>query len=190
VSVTAALVIASALVPEGLTVEGWGAAARRTARLSFLLFLAAYLARPWAALAPGALSRGCLRHRRSLGLGFATAHGFHFAMLTAVGLAKQEWPSLQTLILGGFGYVVVVAMAATSNDAAVRALGGRRWKQLHRFGVHYLWLIFMLSYLTRTLSNPGFYAPLLLLALVAAGIRALAWRAARTLRVAPAGSPA
>lgn len=190
VSVTALLVIASALLPEGLTLEGWSAAARRTARLSFLLFLAVYLARPWVNLAPGTFTRGCLRQRRALGLGFATAHGFHFVMLTAVGVAKHEWPGLQSLIFGGGGYVLVLAMALTSNDAAVRALGGVRWKRLHRFGIHYLWFIFTLSYLTRTLSNPGFYAPFLLLALGAAAVRLVAWRFSRRPRAVPAGSPA
>lgn len=43
------------------------------------------------------------------------------------------------------------AMAATSNDAAMRALG-RNWKRLHTFGIHTLWLIFTLSYSLRLLD--------------------------------------
>ena len=188
VSVTALLVIASALLPQGLTLEGWSAAARRTARLSFLIFLVVYLARPWVTLAPGSISRWCLRQRRSLGLGFATAHGFHFVMLAAVGVAKHAWPALPTLLFGGFGYVVVVAMAATSSDAAVRALGASRWKRLHRFGIHYLWLIFTLSYLTRATSNPRFFGPLLLLALGAALLRVAAFWVSRGPRPIAAAS--
>ena len=42
-------------------------------------------------------------------------------------------------------------MAATSSDAAVRMLGTRRWRNLHRFGLYYLWIVFTVTYLRTSL---------------------------------------
>jgi DMSO/TMAO reductase YedYZ heme-binding membrane subunit len=76
------------------------------------------------------------------------------------------------LLLGGLGYVVLLALVLTSNDAAVKRLGAR-WKTLHRFGVHYLWLIFTLTYLGRIAEpNPSSQSYVLFaLALGAAALR-------------------
>jgi hypothetical protein len=37
-------------------------------------------------------------------------------------------------------------MAATSSDAAFRALGRARWQALHRTGAWYLWFIFAFTF--------------------------------------------
>lgn len=53
------------------------------------------------------------------------------------------------ITLGFTGFVLLIPLAATSTNAMVRRLGGKRWRQLHRLGyiaacavvLHYLWLV-------------------------------------------------
>ena len=80
---------------------------------------------------------------------------------------------------GGLAYAKIYLMALTSNDASQRALG-KGWKWLHRIGIHYIWLIFAISYLSRAIhADPTYHvegrllAPLFLAALV---LRLYAWR--------------
>lgn len=87
---------------------------------------------------------------------------------------------------GGFAYVLIAAMAATSSDRAVARLGPRRWRRLHTLGAWYVWIVFAQSYAPRALENP-FYVPFALAVLAAAGLRALT--CARAMRRTPAASP-
>lgn len=129
-------------------VEGWQLAARWTARIGFPLFLIAYLGGTLVRLAPAGWSRALARDRRWWGLGFAACHTVHLiALLTFLRIASES-RTLASLVPGGLGYVLLYAMALTSNDAAMRGLG-RNWKRLHRLGIHYLWLIFTLAYAGR-----------------------------------------
>jgi DMSO/TMAO reductase YedYZ heme-binding membrane subunit len=122
-------------------------ATRHTARWSFLWFLAAFAARPlhqtfggvWTAL---------LRQRRYVGLGFAYAHTIHAMSFVWLIAATPVSRPLTVYIVGGTGYVMMWLMAATSNDAAMRALG-RSWKRLHSTGIWLLWFIFIASYAGR-----------------------------------------
>ncbi len=123
-------------------------AARYTARTSFALFLVVYLAGPLATLKPGLNTRNIARDRRWWGLAFAAAHFIHLAALIRFFIVSGEDPKLLTVVGGGFGYVVLAAMAATSSDRAQRALG-RWWGRLHTFGLHYLWFVFAFSYFGR-----------------------------------------
>ena len=122
--------------------------ARYTARASFALFLIVYLAGPLATLKPSPAARRVARHRRWWGLAFAAAHFVHLAALIRFFVASGEEPSPITVVGGGFGYVLLAAMIATSNDRAQRALGAY-WGQLHTLGLHYLWSVFAFSYFGR-----------------------------------------
>lgn len=153
----------------GQGIEGLVMAARYTARIAFVLFLVVFLARP---LARAFNAPVLLRERRGLGLAFAGAHFTHLAALTAVLVALGEPPGLLTAVFGGFGYVVLLAMALTSTDAARRAMG-RAWTVLHRFGVFYLWFIFAVTYLRRVMARPDMAEYWVLLAIALA---ALIWR--------------
>lgn len=123
-------------------------AARYTARASFALFLIVYLAGPLVTLKPGEVTRGIARDRRWWGLAFAAAHFIHLAALIRFFVVSGEEPKLLTVVGGGFGYVVLAAMAATSTDRAQRVLGSW-WNRLHTFGLHYLWFVFAFSYFGR-----------------------------------------
>jgi DMSO/TMAO reductase YedYZ heme-binding membrane subunit len=180
-----ALGLASGAAPD----ERWQHAARYTARLAFLLFLPVYVASSWHRLAPGAASRFVLRGRRSFGLAFATAHTVHLCALTTYQISVRQWPDAVTLIVGGGAFAVMFAMVATSSDAAVRRLG-RRWRQIHALGIHWLWFVFSFSYAGRVAEGRLAFAPLLAAALAGLGLRLAAARARARRRAAPAGEAA
>lgn len=139
------------LIAAILPIDGWELAARWTARVGFPLFLLVYLASSLARLWPGGWRKSVLRDRRFWGLGFAACHTVHlFALAKFLKLGHQTREP-QTLIPGALAYVLLYAMAATSSDAAMRKLG-RNWKRLHTAGIHYLWLIFTLTYAIRVVD--------------------------------------
>jgi DMSO/TMAO reductase YedYZ heme-binding membrane subunit len=147
-----AAAVAASLTAYGTNAEGWQMAARYTARTSFVLFLVVYLAQPITRLIPAAVP--IKRERRGLGLAFAGAHFIHLIALTVALSLLGDPPKLVTVTLGGFAFVVIAAMAATSNDDAVRSLGAN-WRRLHTFGLHYVWFIFVATYAGRVASNPN-----------------------------------
>jgi sulfoxide reductase heme-binding subunit YedZ len=65
---------------------------------------------------------------------------------------------------------VIALLAATSNDAAVRALGPRRWSALHAVGIHYLWLVFAVTY-AGTAAHSAFHAVVTAALLAALALR-------------------
>lgn len=155
---------------------GVRALVRATARSSALLFLLVYVARPLQALRPGPLSRFALRERRYLGVSVAVSHAIHLAGI--VWLARG-WPEAYeadagTLVVGGTAFVLLFAMAATSSDAAVRRLGRRRWRALHRTGIHLLWFVFLFTFAGKAGVHPA-YAGAAALFLLAAAVRGVAF---------------
>lgn len=101
--------------------------------LRFLcLTLAVTPLRQWAGLTALA------RWRRTLGLtcfAYATLHMLAYTWLD-MGF---DWTALvhdigkrPFALVGMVAFVLLVPLAATSFDAAIRRLGGRRWRQLHR----------------------------------------------------------
>lgn len=147
-------------------------AARWTARVGFPIFILTYSASALARLWPNVATKSLLRHRRQWGLGFALSHTVHLAALTSFLLVSGEPPQLATVVGGGGAYLLLYAMALTSSDAAMRALGVW-WKRLHRAGIHSLWFIFTFSYFGR-LFEPGRMAQGLVLfpiCLLALGLR-------------------
>lgn len=137
----------------GLTVgttlhESWHLAARWTARVGFPIFLLTYLASSLVRLSPAPWSRALARDRRWWGLGFAASHSVHLVALTVAISLDPEPRTFASLIPGGTAYVFILAMALTSNSAAMRAMG-RNWKRLHTAGIQVIWLIFTLAYAKR-----------------------------------------
>lgn len=136
----------AALLPGGFR-EQLGLATRLTARWSAFWFLAAFAARPLFEMF-GGIWREVLRQRRYIGLGSALAHTIHGACFTWLLLATDETRPPIVFIVGGAGYLLMWAMAATSSDAAMRALG-RNWRRLHTTGMWWLWFVFTASYAGR-----------------------------------------
>lgn len=177
-TVAALTVAVLSLQTFGATADGWQMAARYTARLSFFLLLMAYLIAPVAALAPSRITAALKVERRGFGLAFAGAHFVHLAALIMFLQVSGSPAQLPTLVIGGFGYVLIALMAATSNDFSVRALGPVIWRRLHAFALHYVWLVFVITYARRIASFPDRpeYVVLLACALAALAIRLAAPR--------------
>jgi len=159
----------------GWTYEGAAAAARLTARDSFLWFVIVWSASAVARLWPGGWRTALLRRRRSIGLGFAASHTVHLGALLIAILVFEHGTKPATVIGGGIGYLFVFAMAVTSNDASVRRLGPRRWRLLHATGGYVIAGIFAFSYLGRVPTNPALGVPMLTLIGLAATLRVFAW---------------
>ena len=130
---------------------------RYSAHLAFVFLLLAFSASTLKAVVNNAQTRGLVRYRRQLGLGFATAHTFHLVALILF-LSNLEGYSVDASIaVAGFGYVVTALLALTSNDYSVRRLGPPKWKQLHTVGISILILYFFVAFSGRLLTN---FAPI------------------------------
>jgi DMSO/TMAO reductase YedYZ heme-binding membrane subunit len=160
---------------------------RSTARISFLVFLPVYLASPLRRLWKSEATRWLLANRRQLGVSFAIAHLLHGGAIYMLSLLMGDAfeASPVTLIFGGFAYVLVFAMAITSSDRMVARLGRSRWRALHRFGLHYIWTIWLLQW-GRLSFESLFYLPFTLLTVAALGVRIAARRHPRTASSGPA----
>ncbi|WP_135213078.1 hypothetical protein [Vitreimonas flagellata] len=159
----------------GWNADGAGAAARYTARFSFPIFVLAWSASALATLWPGGWRSVMLRRRRAIGLSFAAAHFVHFAALLIAVCVFAAQPSAKTIYGGGFTYVLIAAMALTSNDWSVRKLGPRNWKMLHTFGGLAIAIVFTVSYLGRLDEKPWLAIPALTLLGSAAALKVFVW---------------
>ena len=142
---------------------------RYSAHLAFVFLLLAFSASTLKAVVDNAQTRGLVRYRRQLGLGFATAHTFHLVALILF-LSNLEGYSVDASVaVAGFGYVVTALLALTSNDYSVRRLGPAKWKQLHAIGISILILYFFVAFSGRLLTN---FAPIyaLYVALIATAV--------------------
>ena len=149
--VAIALVVeaAAALALFGSGVEGLQAIARYSGRAGLLWFALIFAIAPWHRFAPGEWTRLALRRRRHLGLAFGVHHLVHLVeLLTYLGMSGKGL-DLSRAAGGMVGYVLLVFMMLTSNDAAVARLGAKNWKRLHRTGLWYLWIVFLMTYLPR-----------------------------------------
>jgi sulfoxide reductase heme-binding subunit YedZ len=178
-----AALVAGVLASQGTGEAGIRAVIRATARSSLTLFVPVFAASSLRALWRSPASAWLLRNRRYLGVSFAVSHAFHLAGIVALATGypdsfyEQVAPS--TLVGGGIGYGFVAAMTATSSDAAVRWLGPRRWRWLHRTGIWILFGIFTASYLPRAFASAA-YAPAALALLGALALRIAAFRRRRS----------
>lgn len=157
---------------------------RATARSSVVLFLLAFAARPSRQLWRSEPTRFLLKNRRYLGLSFAVSHGLHGVGLLwfAFGhpASYEAEIGASTVVLGGLGYVLTAAMAATSSDAAFRRLGRVRWQALHRTGMWTLFVIFLATFGGALAGSPGWIYALATAGLLAAlALRIVAWARAR-----------
>lgn len=171
----AALVVAVAFqAPDA--VEGVRAAIRLTARTSLILFSLAFIASSVNRLMPGAASRWLLQNRRYLGLGFAVSHLFHAAALVRLALIDPVlFDSLTTpvsFIAGGFAYLVILSLAATSFDRTRNWIGTRLWARLHGIGMWIIWAFFLINFGKRAVMN-GMYWPAMTIIFLALAIRLL-----------------
>ncbi|MDP1668980.1 protein-methionine-sulfoxide reductase heme-binding subunit MsrQ [Phaeovulum sp.] len=96
-----------------------------------------------------------LRFRRAIGVLAFCYVVLHLAAWVVLDMALLWSQALGDIVkrpyltLGMAAFALLVPLAATSNNWALRRLGGMRWRVLHRLvypaavlgGVHYLWLV-------------------------------------------------
>jgi len=165
--------------------ESWRLAARWTARVGFPIFILTYAASSLGRLWHVPLTRTIWRDRRWWGLGFAAAHTVHlYALLWFLKVSGEGRP-LAVLLVGGTGYALMFAMALTSSEAAMRALG-RNWRRLHSLGIHWLWFVFFASYAGRIMKPESMMTGVVGtgVAVLALGLRVAAWLKGRRRRAA------
>ncbi len=129
--------------PQFTSAEYLSYALRVTAYLSFAFFILAYVAQPIRQLFGG--TRWLVRNRRYLGLAAAFAHTIHFGYVAVYVAADVEAVDAATLVLGGLAFALYWLMAATSNNASQRLLGSW-WGRLHTFGMHYIWIVYAVTF--------------------------------------------
>ncbi|MEP5939098.1 MAG: hypothetical protein ABJ239_12285 [Erythrobacter sp.] len=164
-------------------VTQWQLAARWTSRVGFPLLMLAYVARPLVQIWNNKFSKALLGSRKYFGLGFALSHTVHlFALILYLQISGEPAP-VATLYGGGAGYVIMYAMAFTSNRTSMKALGVW-WKRLHSLGIHTLWFIYLVSYLGRLFDPDTRLLGVLTVAILAAtgAIRLSAWLKTRRKR--------
>jgi DMSO/TMAO reductase YedYZ heme-binding membrane subunit len=150
---------------------------RETAYVSSTFFLVAYAAQPLRDFTAAAWAATLVAVRRRIGIAAALAHTAHAIVVATLLRASGEPVDPVTAAFGGLGFVLIWALGLTSNDASVRALGAG-WNRLHRFGIHYLWLVFFVTYLGDVQRVPVFAAFVAAFAL-AAMLRAYVYLRAR-----------
>jgi|ERR1700758_938453 DMSO/TMAO reductase YedYZ heme-binding membrane subunit len=171
-------------------VEGVRMVIRFTARTSLLFFCMAFSAAALARLVPNTFTRWQLRNRRYLGLTFAASHALHagaifaFVKMDPAGFTMAT--NLASYVFGGIGYAVIIAMAATSFDRTVAALGPRAWRMLHLVSGYYLLLQFMVSFGKRIPAMP-LYSLFLIPLFAVLGLRLIAMAGAKKRQTASAG---
>lgn len=166
------------LIPDW-DVPAWRELIRGTARTSLLFFLLAYTAQAAWATWPHAATQWVREQRRDWGLLLLTSHGTHligivmFWQLDATGFAALV--PVANLYSGGLAYAFLLGMGLTSFAPFSLWAGPRFCSVVHRWGMHYLWLSFVVANGKRIPQN-GWYALPVVLLLMAAAWRWLAQR--------------
>ncbi|MFJ7793889.1 ferric reductase-like transmembrane domain-containing protein [Pseudomonas sp. NPDC096950] len=143
-------------------VEATRSAIRATARTSFALFLAAFLASAFAVLVPSPFTKSLVRERRFIGLAFAFSHLVHAVLIYSYGQLNPEfWPGRTTVgnIPGSVGYLFILLMAITSFKTTTRLIGAKAWKALHVTGMWVIAAVFTYSNFKRIPMSAWYVLP-------------------------------
>jgi DMSO/TMAO reductase YedYZ heme-binding membrane subunit len=157
-AIATALIVVSfvwAFLAYGQTVDMAQAFTRFTARVSLTIFVFVFTASALHCFFRSAFTAALLKNRRQLGLTFAYSHTVHLVAIITYLTMIHRTPSATAFIFGGLAYLLMYLMAFTSNDAAVRKLGAKNWKRLHKVGIFWLWFIFFATYLQRLTPSPA-----------------------------------
>lgn len=133
---------------------------RTTARISFVLFLGAFLGNALYRLLPAAATRWLKANKDGLTLGFAGSHTVHLAFIIALlaALGRQH-------LLNELGWIVVVAFVTGflfiyALAAGVlfrhRAFWSSRFEALAHY---YLMTLFVVGFTLSGIARPLFYTP-------------------------------
>ena len=160
---------------------GWNAIAIKhaidaTGRSSLILFAIAFTASSIESLWTSSVTLWSLSNRRWIGLSFAASHFIHLGLIVSMSLLFPNpflrEQSLGQWLFGGLAYVFVFLMALTSTDQAQHWMGMKNGKRLHYVGSHWIWTVFLFTYLKHVKEGPfWFYLPFLVFTLLLIPIR-------------------
>ena len=126
---------------------------RYSAHLAFAFLIVAFSASTLKRVSNNALSTYLMRHRRQVGLGFATAHFAHLTALSLYLMGLEGFSVDASTAVAGFGYVVLLALTLTSNDWSVKQMGPVAWRRLHTTGINILMLYFFVAFSAKLLTE-------------------------------------
>jgi hypothetical protein len=144
-------------------------AIRATARISFVLFFVAFLGDALYRLMPAAATRWLKANKDGFTLGFAASHTVHLACILALMAAIGREHALKGIMPIPFtvGFLLIYALAA---GVLLRHL--TFWSlRLEALAHYYLISLFTVSFTRHAIKEPFFYAPLVLVAVTAIGVR-------------------
>lgn len=147
-------------------------AVRASAFVGGLAFILPFTASGALTFRSSALTRYLRGRRRYFGIVFAFAMFVHLTCVACLFHVNPDQPVNQPMfIMGAVAYLFIVALFATSFDRTTDWIGPRNWRLLHLTGVWYVWGYFMLVLLKASRSMTALFGPLLVLMVVAAGLR-------------------
>src|SRR5579864_8792554 len=143
-------------------------AIRATARISFVLFLGAFLGNTFYRLMPAAATRWLKANKDGFTLSFAGSHTVHLGFILALIAAIGREHALKGTMVVAFttGFLFIYGLAA---DVLFR----HRTFLPSRFEAAHcdLMALFALSFTRHAITKPFFYTPLVLVAVTAIGVR-------------------
>jgi hypothetical protein len=144
-------------------------AIRTTARISFVLFLGAFLGDALYRLMPAAATRWLKANKDGFILGFAGSHTVHLAFILALMAAIGREHALKGVMVVAFttGFLFIYGLAADVLFRHRTFLPSRFEALAH----YYLMALFAVSFTRHAITKPFFYTPLVLVAVTAIGVR-------------------
>lgn len=166
------------LIPQA-DVDAWRSLIRFTARTSLAVFLLAYTASALFRRWPSAATAWLRARRQQWGLLLLTSHGIHLCGIVAFwwlapDVFAQQVPVVN-LYTGGLAYVFLIAMGLTSHPLIRGRVGQQMWNRLHTWGMHYLFISFLVANGKRMSLDNAYAIPVVALFL-ALGLRVIARR--------------
>lgn len=137
---------------------------RVTARTSFVLFFAAFVARAGQSLWPGKYTDWLARNRGRFLIFLGISHTIHLFVIVSLVVSlgeKFRLPAgLHGLLAGIFVYLMIYVLALRS---LFRVPEGRFWKIVdsplfERWAMYSIWTIFAISFLSRIRPGPPVYS--------------------------------
>ena len=135
-------------------------AIRTTARISFVLFLCAFLGNALYRLYPALVTRWLKENKNELTLGFAGSHTVHLAFILALMAAIGREHALKGIMVVAFttGFLFIYALAAGVLLRHRTFLPSRFEALAH----YYLMALFAVSFTRHAITRPLFYTPFVL----------------------------
>ena len=143
-------------------------AIRATARISFVLFLGAFLGNALYRLVPAAVTRWLKGNKDAFTLGFAASHTVHLAFIITLVAAIGRDHAFKGIMVVAFatGFLFIYALAA---GVLFRL---PFWSSRFEVLAHwYLMALFAVSFTRHGIVRPLFYTPFVLIAITALGVR-------------------